>query len=57
MWKFYIEENASTMVEYAFLLSLIAVVVAGAAGFLGEAIHDSFEEVARILKKGLKCCD
>jgi Flp pilus assembly pilin Flp len=38
-------QEAATMVEYGFLLSFIAVVVAAAATLLGEAAADFYESV------------
>ena len=38
------------MVEYALLVALIAVVVIGAALFLGEQINQKFSEVGNTLE-------
>lgn len=40
------EEDGATMVEYALMVALIAVVVIGAAGALGTAISGKFTGVA-----------
>ena len=39
------EEEGASMVEYALLVALIAVVVLAALGPLGEAIRDLFNDV------------
>ena len=39
------DETGATMVEYALLVALIAVVVIAAALFLGTEISDKFSEV------------
>ena len=39
------EEEGASMVEYALLVALIAVVVLAALGPLGEAIRGLFEDV------------
>ena len=43
------DEKGATMVEYALLVSLIAVVVIAAALFLGQQISDKFSEVGNTL--------
>ena len=42
-------EDGATMVEYALLVALIAVVVIAAALFLGEQISEKFSEVGATL--------
>ena len=42
-------ERGASMVEYALLVALIAVVVIGAALFLGDQISDKFSEVGNTL--------
>ncbi len=43
--KFMKDEKGASMVEYALLVALIAVVVIAAALFLGEEISGKFSEV------------
>ncbi len=43
--RFIQDEKGASMVEYALLVALIAVVVIAAALFLGEEISDKFSEV------------
>jgi pilus assembly protein Flp/PilA len=43
--RFLKAEEGATMVEYALLVALIAVVVIAAALFLGTEINDKFSEV------------
>ncbi len=43
--RFMKDEEGASMVEYALLVALIAVVVIAAALFLGGAISTKFEEV------------
>ena len=43
--RFMKDEGGASMVEYALLVALIAVVVIAAALFLGSAIGDKFSEV------------
>jgi Flp pilus assembly pilin Flp len=38
------------MIEYAFLIALIAIVVVGAALFLGTGLNDKFSEVGDTLQ-------
>ncbi len=44
------DEEGATMVEYALLVALIAVVVIAAALFLGQQISDKFSEVGATLE-------
>ena len=44
------DEKAASMVEYALLVALIAVVVIAAALFLGQQISDKFSEVGDTLQ-------
>jgi pilus assembly protein Flp/PilA len=44
------DEAGASMVEYALLVALIAVVVIGAALFLGDQISDKFSEVGATLE-------
>ncbi len=44
------DEEGATMVEYALLVALIAVVVIAAALFLGEQISSKFSEVGATLE-------
>ncbi len=41
------DEKGASMVEYALLVALIAVVVIAAALFLGTEINDKFSEVGQ----------
>ncbi len=41
------DEQGASMVEYALLVALIAVVVIAAALFLGTEINDKFSEVGQ----------
>ncbi len=43
--RFLKDEEGASMVEYALLVALIAVVVIAAALFLGTEINDKFSEV------------
>ena len=47
--RFVKDEWGATMVEYALLVALIAVVVIAAALFLGEEISSKFSEVGQTL--------
>jgi pilus assembly protein Flp/PilA len=44
------DEDGASMVEYALLVALIAVVVIAAALFLGTAIGEKFSEVGQTLE-------
>ncbi len=44
------DEDGASMVEYALLVALIAVVVIAAALFLGTEINDKFSEVGQTLE-------
>jgi pilus assembly protein Flp/PilA len=44
------DETGASMVEYALLVALIAVVVIAAALFLGTEINDKFSEVGQTLE-------
>ncbi len=44
------DEAGASMVEYALLVALIAVVVIAAALFLGTEINDKFSEVGQTLE-------
>ena len=43
--RLWAEESGQGMAEYGLILALIAVVVMGTLGFLGEAIDAKFAEV------------
>ena len=47
--RFVKDERGASMVEYALLVALIAVVVIAAALFLGEEISEKFSEVGETL--------
>jgi pilus assembly protein Flp/PilA len=47
--RFLNDEEGASMVEYALLVALIAVVVIAAALFLGTEINDKFSEVGNTL--------
>ncbi len=47
--RFLKDEGGASMVEYALLVALIAVVVIAAALFLGTEINDKFSEVGQTL--------
>ena len=47
--RFVTDEQGASMVEYALLVALIAVVVIAAALFLGEEISEKFSEVGDTL--------
>ena len=47
--RFVRDEEGASMVEYALLVALIAVVVIAAALFLGEEISEKFSEVGQTL--------
>ena len=44
------DEQGASMVEYALLVALIAVVVIAAALFLGDQISEKFSEVGNTLE-------
>jgi pilus assembly protein Flp/PilA len=44
------KEEGASMIEYAFLIALIAIVVVGAALFLGTELNDKFSEVGDTLQ-------
>ena len=48
--RFVKDEEGASMVEYALLVALIAVVVIAAALFLGTEINDKFSEVGNTLE-------
>ena len=48
--RFVEDEEGASMVEYALLVALIAVVVIAAALFLGTEINDKFSEVGATLE-------
>jgi len=48
--RFMKDEEGASMVEYALLVALIAVVVIAAALFLGTEINDKFSEVGQTLE-------
>ncbi len=48
--RFMKDEEGASMVEYALLVALIAVVVIAAALFLGTQINDKFSEVGATLE-------
>ena len=48
--RFIEDEGGASMVEYALLVALIAVVVIAGALFLGTAINDKFSEVGATLE-------
>jgi pilus assembly protein Flp/PilA len=48
--RFVADEEGASMVEYALLVALIAVVVIAAALFLGTEINDKFSEVGNTLE-------
>ncbi len=48
--RFIQDEEGASMVEYALLVALIAVVVIAAALFLGNQISDKFSEVGATLE-------
>jgi pilus assembly protein Flp/PilA len=48
--RFIKDEEGASMVEYALLVALIAVVVIAAALFLGTEINDKFSEVGNTLE-------
>jgi len=48
--RFIQDEKGASMVEYALLVALIAVVVIAAALFLGNAISGKFSEVGATLE-------
>ena len=49
--RFIQDEEGASMVEYALLVALIAVVVIAAALFLGEEISEKFSEVGDTLSE------
>ena len=48
--RFMKDEEGASMVEYALLVAVIAVVVIGAALFLGQQIGSKFSEVGATLE-------
>ena len=49
--RFFQEENAQGMVEYALILALIALAAVTALGFLGEGLNNFFTHVTDELGK------
>ncbi len=49
--RFNQDEEGASMVEYALLVALIAMVVIAAALFLGESVSEKFSEVGDTLSK------
>ena len=47
--RFFDDEEGASMVEYALLVALIAMVVIAPALFLGEAVSEKFSEVGDTL--------
>ena len=47
--NFFRREEGPTMVEYALLIALIAIVVAVGAAVLGEDLKELFEDVAELI--------
>jgi Flp pilus assembly pilin Flp len=45
-----LSDRGASMIEYAFLIALIAIVVVGAALFLGTELNDKFSEVGDTLQ-------
>lgn len=44
------DEEASALVEYLFILALIAVVAMGAVSFLGSAVRRQFDVAGEVLR-------
>ena len=47
--RFIREEEGASMVEYALLVALIAIIAIAAVGFGGNAVSDKFDTVASSL--------
>jgi Flp pilus assembly pilin Flp len=45
-----VEEEASALVEYVFILALVAVVAMGAASFLGSTVRRQFDLASQVLR-------
>ena len=50
LWR----EDGPTMIEYAFMLALIAVLVAGSAKFLGKKVGNTFKDTRDLIKTVLE---
>jgi pilus assembly protein Flp/PilA len=44
--QFYKDTSGATMVEYALMVTFIALVAMGGAGVMGTSVNDKFNEVA-----------
>ena len=49
MWKRFLPDGGATMVEYALIVTLIALVAIGAVTYLGLQVSDSFDHVGEAL--------
>jgi len=45
LWNFALDESGATAIEYGLIASLIAVVIIGAVGALGNKLTGTFNEV------------
>ncbi|WP_429911544.1 Flp family type IVb pilin [Glycocaulis sp.] len=47
--RFFKDESGATAIEYGLIAALIAVVIIGAVGLLGDGLRETFEEVTAAL--------
>jgi pilus assembly protein Flp/PilA len=48
--RFFRDDEGASMIEYAFLVALIAIVIVGAALFFGTEISNDFSEVGNTME-------
>jgi pilus assembly protein Flp/PilA len=48
--RFFGDDEGASMIEYAFLVALIAIVIVGAALFFGTEISNNFSEVGNTMQ-------
>jgi Flp pilus assembly pilin Flp len=48
--RFFGDDEGASMIEYAFLVALIALVIVGAALFFGTEISNDFSEVGNTMQ-------
>lgn len=48
--RFFEDDEGASMIEYAFLVALIAIVIVGAALFFGTEISNDFSEVGNTMQ-------
>ncbi len=53
LWLALKSEKGQSLVEYALILALVAIVVIGALSLLGGEAHDQMEHVADTIRDGV----